>query len=114
MLLPSFKIFNQSSSMSSLASHDMERIMEPPIARFHDPVAFKLFRRVSDVPIQNKYYAYFVVNRVNEVGFATNGKSFYSRTVFRLACALSGSWHFPLDTINMRRPPLQAGFCCCH
>ncbi|PHJ24638.1 3 5 -cyclic nucleotide phosphodiesterase domain-containing protein [Cystoisospora suis] len=74
-------IFNQSGSISSLASHDMERIAEPPIARFHDPVAFKLFRRVTDVPIQHKYYAYFVVNRVNEVGFATNVLDLYKNMV---------------------------------
>ncbi|CBZ53499.1 calcium/calmodulin-dependent 3',5'-cyclic nucleotide phosphodiesterase [Neospora caninum Liverpool] len=71
----------KASSMSSLASHDLERISEPPVVRFHDPVADRLFRRVSNVPIQNKYYAYFVAGRINEVGFATNVIDLYKNMV---------------------------------
>ncbi|PFH38525.1 3'5'-cyclic nucleotide phosphodiesterase domain-containing protein [Besnoitia besnoiti] len=72
---------NHSNSVSSLASHDLERIYEPQVLRFHDPVAYRLFRTMSHTPIQNKYYAYFVIDRINEVGFATNVIDLYKNMV---------------------------------
>ncbi|EPR64411.1 3'5'-cyclic nucleotide phosphodiesterase domain-containing protein [Toxoplasma gondii GAB2-2007-GAL-DOM2] len=54
-----------------------------PVQQFRGSVypADRLFHKVSNMPIQNKYYAYFVAGRINEVGFATNVIDLYKNMV---------------------------------